>query len=266
MGATRGAAPEASPLLGRLLPWGRMTPPEGEEQSDAEAGAAEIALVAALRAGSAEAHRTFEARYLAPLRGSLGGLRLSDAELDDVKQRTREKLLVPDASGALRVEAYAGKGRLGGLVRVVATREAVSLRRRTAREIDLDGAALADPLGRSWDPGIELLKARTREAFVAAFETAVRRLTSRERTLLRLHLLGGVTLEKLAEMYSVHRATIVRWLAAAREKVLDGTRAGMAASLEVGGPELESLMDAIRQSLDVSVERMLASMAPDHQF
>jgi len=251
-----------------------MAPPGEEGESggaDGDAGADELALVAGLRTGSADAHRVFEARYLAPLGGSLGGLRLGDAELDEVKQRTREKLLVPDTSGVLRVEAYAGRGRLGGLVRVVATREAISLRRRSAREVGLEGGALAEPLARSWDPGIEILKGEAREAFVAAFEAAVRGLTSRDRTLLRLHLLGGVTLEKLAEMYGVHRATVVRWLAAARQTVLDETRRGLSASLQIRGPELESLMDAVRQSLDVSVERMLASVGPlsgsrtDHQ-
>lgn len=239
-----------------------MVPSEDEPEARAEEadGAAELVLVAALRRGHSEAYKTFDQRYLAPLRSSLKGLRLSDAELDDVKQRTREKLLLPDASGALKVEAYAGQGRLGGLVKVVATREAISLRRRVAREVDLGEGALAEPLAEQWDPGIDLLKGKTREAFMRAFEAAVQDLTNRERTLLRLHLLAGVTLEKLAEMYGVHRATVVRWLAGARESVLAGTRKRMASALQVSGPELESLMQAIRQSLDVSVERLLASV------
>lgn len=225
-----------------------------------EAGQEELALVAALRSGDARAHQAFEARYLAPLRGRLGALRLDDAELDEVKQRTREKLLVPDASGVLRIEGYAGQGRLAGLVRVVATREALTLKRRGRREVAFGSEELAEPLAATWDPGIAMLKGRTKAAFVEAFEKAVGDLTSRERNLLRLHLLGGVTLEKLAEMYGVHRATVVRWLASARERLLDGTKRGLGSALELSGRELESLMDAVRQSLDLSVERLFASM------
>ncbi len=221
----------------------------------------ELRLVAALKVGDAVAYATFEARYLAPLPHLLGSVRLDAADLDEVKQRTREKLLVPDSSGAMRIEGYAGKGRLKGLVRVVATREAISLRRRTRREVglpeDVDGVAEAP---RGWDPGIAMLEGRTKAAFVSAFEEAVRGLTTRERTLLRLHLLGGVTLEKLGEMYGVHRATIVRWIAAARERLLEETRRRLGGALGLDASELESVMEAVRASLDLSVERLFASV------
>jgi len=104
-----------------------------------------------------------------------------------------------------------------------------------------------------------MLKGRARESFRLAFETAVRSLEPRQRSLLRLHLIGGVTLEQLASMYNVHRATVVRWLAAARAELLEKTKQGIARDLEVGGAELESLMDTIQSRLDVSVERLLAS-------
>jgi RNA polymerase sigma-70 factor (ECF subfamily) len=105
-----------------------------------------------------------------------------------------------------------------------------------------------------------MLKGRARDAFREAFERGVMSLTARDRNLLRLHLLGGVTLEKLAAMYDVHRATIVRWLAAARAAVLEETRRGLGAELGLGASELESLMVAVQSRLDVSVERMLASV------
>lgn len=225
----------------------------------------ELYLVAALREGKHAAQAVFEARYVASLGSRIGTIRLSDADLDEVKQRARAKLLVPDEAGVLRIEEYAGRGRLAGLVRVVVTREALTLKRRTQREDPLQEGDLAEPMADAWDPGIEVLKGKARAAFREAFSAAVRRLTPRERNLLRLHLLGGVTLESLAAMYGVHRATVVRWLAAARGTVLDETRKGLGASLRVRGPELESIMEAIRGSLDLSVERLLATLAPDSQ-
>jgi RNA polymerase sigma-70 factor (ECF subfamily) len=218
---------------------------------------AELYLAAALRARESAASIAFESRYLEPLGARLARLRLSPAELDEVKQLTRHKLLVADSGDALRVEEYAGQGRLSGLIQVVATREALTLFRRARREAPLPATDLADP-ALDWDPGLEILKGRAREAFRVAFEEAVRSLELRQRNLLRLHLLGGVPLEQLAKLHGVHRATVVRWLAAAREHVLTRTRSAMASALDVRGQELESVMDAIQSRLDVSVERVLA--------
>lgn len=215
----------------------------------------ELCLAFALRQRVPEASRIFEARYLEPLGTRLSRLRLSPAELDEVKQRTREKLLVATEAGALRIEEYAGQGRLAGLIQVVATREALTLFRAARREAPLADDAL---IGVDFDPGLEMLKGEAREAFRVAFEQAVRSLEPRERNLLRLHLLGGVTLEQLAKLHGVHRATVVRWLAAAREQLLARTRSALGSALGIQGQELESVMGAIQSRLDVSVERVLA--------
>jgi len=226
-----------------------------------DAALAEHWLVCALGEGRADAERFFESRYLASLERVLGRMRLSDAELDEVKQLVRAKLLVADATGKRKIEEYAGQGRLSGLISVVATREAIGLRRRTRRDDPLDDEKLGPGSAPFWDPGVEMLKGRAREAFRGAFEKAIRTLEPRQRNLLRLHLLGGVTLEQLATMYNVHRATIVRWLGAARAEVLERTKQAVADDLNVRGTELESLMQTIQSRLDVSVERVLASDA-----
>lgn len=228
---------------------------EAQGASAAE-GALEIVIVAGLLSGDRAAEAELERRYLAPIGPRVGTVALESAELDEVKQRTRAKLLVAEAGQTPKIVGYAGKGRLGGLVRVVATREALDLRRAERRQRPLH-EELAEPAGAAWDPGLTKLDGEARARFVAAFEAAVRAASSRERTLLRLHLLGGVTLEKLAAMHNVHRATIVRWLAGARESILARTRAELGASLNLSGAELESLMDSLRQSLDLSVERLL---------
>jgi RNA polymerase sigma-70 factor (ECF subfamily) len=89
---------------------------------------------------------------------------------------------------------------------------------------------------------------------------AVGQLERRDRNLLRLHLLGGVTLEQLAQMYGVHRATVVRWLAAARSALFDATRAHVARSLGAPAEELDQMFDLVRSRVELSVERLLASV------
>ena len=113
----------------------------------------------------------------------------------------------------------------------------------------------ADP----FDPGLIIDREQARRAFRGAFEGAVQELSSRERALLRLHLLGQVTLEQLATMYGVHRATVVRWLASARERVRDATERRLREALGVRPEELESLLRLAQSRLDVSVGRVLAS-------
>lgn len=228
----------------------------GALASASDDGLAELYLVAALHHRVARAPEAFEAQYLARLPSSLAKLRLSDADLDEVKQRVRLKLLVAGTSTqTLGVECYAGRGRLGGLVHVTATREAVSLRRADRPSAAESSADVAADL----DPAAELLRGHAREAFHRAFAAAVRELPARDRTLLRMHLLRGVTLESLATMYGVHRATVVRWLAAAREQVLSRTRALLRDDLGLSARELDSLMDAAQSRVDLTLERLFAS-------
>jgi RNA polymerase sigma-70 factor (ECF subfamily) len=106
---------------------------------------------------------------------------------------------------------------------------------------------------------MEALKAKYRAAFRAAFAEAVASLAPKERNLLRMHLLGGVTLEQLASVHGVHRASIVRWLKDAREAVLSKTKAALARTLDVRADELESLHALAESRLDASIERLLMS-------
>jgi RNA polymerase sigma-70 factor (ECF subfamily) len=69
--------------------------------------------------------------------------------------------------------------------------------------------------------------------------------------------LRGVTLEALAEIYGVHRATVTRWLTKARERLLSSTRERLGARLDIGRSEIDSVMKWIGSRLDASVSRVL---------
>jgi len=223
----------------------------------------ELRLACALRRGDEVAARIFDRKYVAPLDTTLGAMRLDDATRDEVKQRVRTKLCVADAGRALRLEGYAGRGRLAGLVQVVATREAIGLARATQRQRPIADEDLFGAPEGGRDPELELLRMRHAAELKAAFEAALRGLSSRERNLLRQHLLGGVGLEPLAEIYGVHRATVVRWLAHAREQVASATKARLRERLRVRPDELESLLGLVESRLDLSVERMLRTHVDD---
>ena len=154
----------------------------------------------------------------------------------------REKLFVGRDGDAPKIAEYDGRGLLASWVRVVALRAAIDLRRR--REAVRSGAR-AEEAG-SGDPEIAYMKERYRELFNEAFRGAVEELGAGPRELLRLHFVEGLTLEALAARLGVHRATVARRIAAAREAVAAAARRRLRGALGASEAELESLVRVMR--------------------
>lgn len=211
----------------------------------------EVALAIACARGDRVALRSLEAEYFDGVHAALAAMKLPADLRDEALQETRRKLLVGDPP---KIAAYAGRGSLRGLLKVTATRAAISLLRARGRETDDE--ALIDEAGER-DPELAYLKARYRAVFREAFEDAMASLEPRERNLLRLHFLQKVTLDALATMYGVHRATIVRQLATIRETIERATHRGLQTRLGADRREVEGVMDLIRSRFDASVERLL---------
>lgn len=220
-------------------------------------GVAELYLAIACTSGNRAALDIFDREYLDVVTVALAPMKLTAATVEDVRSIVRDKLLLPDGDKPPRILDYAGRGRLRGLIQVSATRAAIDRIRITEREAELPAGA---QLAAAGDVELSLIKAQYREAFVAGFTAAVATLERRDRNLLRLHLLGGVTLEQLAQMYGVHRATVVRWLAAARTALFEATRKHVQSTLGAPPEELDEMFDLVRSRVELSVERLLATV------
>ncbi len=218
----------------------------------------ELYLAIACARGEAVAIAAFEREFLAVVPQALASMRLPAATVEDVRAIVRDKLLLGDPP---RLLGYAGQGRLRGLVQVMATRAALDRIRHEQREVGLPAREFAAPV----DLATSLIKAQYREAFAAGFAAAVAGATRRDRNLLRLHFLGGVTLEQLAQMYDVHRATVVRWLAAARADVLAKTRAYIGTELGAPADELDEMFALVESRVELSLDRLLASVELSHR-
>ena len=228
----------------------------------AAAGLAELYLALACVRGDEAAIAAFDRAYLDIVPAALASMKLSAATVEDVRASVRDKLLLPDRDKPPRILDYAGRGRLRGLIQVTATRTAIDRIRLEEREEALPAGRELAAVG---DVELSLIKAQYRDAFVAGFTAAVAKLDRRDRNLLRLHLLGGVTLEQLAQMYGVHRATVVRWLAAARGALFGATREHVAKSIGAPADELDEMFDLVRSRVELSVERLLASVERSHR-
>jgi RNA polymerase sigma-70 factor (ECF subfamily) len=174
---------------------------------------------------------------------------------DEVRQQLREKLLVDVGRGRARILDYGGQGPLGGWLRVAAVRTALNLKRGQR-----EGAAHRDPSpATSPDPELDFIRMRYRAEFQLAFGATLRRLSSDERNVLRLHYLEGLNIDEIGRLYDVHRATIARWLARSRDKILQETRSVLAERLGLSGAELDSLIGLVGSQLEVSLRRLLPS-------
>lgn len=157
-----------------------------------------------------------------------------------------------------RILSYAGRGPLAAWVAVSAQRTALSLRRKEVSAQARHRAAAAEDLAGSVHPELAYLKRTYRAAFATCFEEAFGALTSRERTLLRLHLVSRLRLDQIAPMFQVNISTVSRWLAAARESLLTQTRDGLSRRLHLSPGEFDSLARLLQSQIDVSLVRLLA--------
>jgi RNA polymerase sigma-70 factor (ECF subfamily) len=216
----------------------------------------DVYLAAALERGDRRAVAVFETELVPEVARYVARIDASPAFADDVAQLLRERVLVARPGQPPRIASYRGRGPLGAWMRVMAVHLARDQRRgQRAAAVPLEDAELASPAGS--DPEVDYLKVRYRESFRRAFTATLELLSEDERNVLRLYFLDGMTLAAIGRLYRVHEATASRWLARARERLLEETRRSLAK--EVGGntEELTSLLGLVGSRVDVSIRRIL---------
>ena len=221
--------------------------------------AAELYLACACAGGDAQAMAALEARYFPQVRGSLKRMRLPDHSVDEILQGLRAQLLVRGRDGKPGIAGFRGRGALGGWLSVSAVRAACKLIKR-GQDARSDGDAALERLsGAARDVEGQYARQWSREAFGQAFATAMAQLTAREKSLLRLHYLDSVTIDQLGGLYRTHRATAARWLAAARQRLLDCTRAALIAEHQIPLADCDSIIQAAQSQLDLTLHRLFAT-------
>jgi RNA polymerase sigma-70 factor (ECF subfamily) len=177
-------------------------------------------------------------------------------EVDEVTQLVREKLLVGSGESTPRIEAYRAEAPLRAWIRAVALRTTLNHRRGQGRE--LPTSQPPEVPASNMDAELELIRARFQGSFRTAFAAAIESLGARERTILRLHTLDGVTLARIGAMYQKDTSTISRWLEQIRQTLLASTRSWLEEHLRLSPGELDSVMRAADSEMNVSLHRLLA--------
>jgi len=217
--------------------------------------AADLYLACACAHGDPAAVAILERDYIAGLDAPLRATGLGAHAVDEVRQRVRELLLV-GSDDVPAIASYRGKGHLRSWVRAVAVRQAMQ-HFRGVRETPVDDSALAELPDVAGDAQLAPWKQQYAVAFREAFEQAVNALSEHDRLLLRQHHLDQLSVDELATLHKVHRATAARWVAATRAALLAGVRTRMIARLGITGGELDSALRLARSQLDISIHRLL---------
>jgi RNA polymerase sigma-70 factor, ECF subfamily len=240
---------------------GERMPPE----EDADVGgvlrelhAADLYLACACANEVPGAVRAADEAYLSSTSSALHHLDGPSEFADEVRQILRDKLFVASAGAPPKIVGYSGRHPLAAWIRIAARRVGISLRRGESVRAKVSAAALSEVLPSGADPELDYLKARYRAEFREAFQAAVAALTDRERVMLRLSLVEGLSHDKIAPIYGVTQPTITRWIAKARESISESTHRILCERLQLGASEVHSIAKLVYSELHLSLARWLA--------
>jgi RNA polymerase sigma-70 factor (ECF subfamily) len=221
--------------------------------------AAELYLAFACAKGEPHALAAFERDYGTVLHSALAALALSGAVRDDLAQSVRTRLFVAGESRPKILE-YSGRGDLAGFLRVLTTRVGLrhlrDLRRRPQEQSDED-ASLLDRAGKEPDAELAALERRFGPELKAAFLEALKTAEPKDQNLLRQRFLDDLSWEQLAALHRVHRATVIRWLAAARHALFARTQEILMERTGMHRSECVSLIRAMQPDVGVTLRRIL---------
>lgn len=215
--------------------------------------AGDLWLACACARGDATALGHIEREYVPAIDGIVRG-RLDPTLAAEAMQRVRELLFVGERP---RILDYSGRGELGKWLTITAVRTGLRVLREGARETALDDSELGALVDTSADPELEHLRQRYQAEFKQAFADAFAQLEARERNLLRHNVLDGHGVDRIAQLYAIHRSTASRWLTAARAELIKRTKAELRTRLHISPSELDSLLRALADQIDVTLEGIL---------
>jgi RNA polymerase sigma-70 factor (ECF subfamily) len=154
---------------------------------------------------------------------------------------------------------YRGQASLTAWLRTLAARTALRLANICRRETVVANSddELIDRVATT-DLTRDLWRAELRDVVRRAFGAAITRVSYFERELLADFIVRGRGLDDIANAHDVHRATAARWMARARAALDRELRSELNRDLGATDSEVRSILDSVRSSIELSVERLLA--------
>jgi RNA polymerase sigma-70 factor (ECF subfamily) len=177
---------------------------------------------------------------------------------EEIEQALLADLVVGSPTSPPEIGAYAGRAPLARWLEVVAQRAALRWLRDERARTEVKTRAAREP-----QPPTEttaetaMFRERYSDDFERAMKDALARAPEQDRAILRLHMLHNVSVEKIGQVLGVSQSTASRWLAKARDSVLDDLKSILRERLKMSSVEIESLAGLLASRLDLSISRVL---------
>jgi RNA polymerase sigma-70 factor, ECF subfamily len=217
--------------------------------------AADLYLARACAEGARGAAAAFERQFAKTIRRAASRVLPTRDEREEAEQRARQEILVGGQGAGPRIAEYLGNGPLDAWISVAAIRVAISLGRSESAERRLRARALAEATGADAE---RLLKnEEMRREIEPAVSAALGRLPARDRLILGLFLVSGMTLEAIGKSLGITHQAVSKHLAKSRDAILVDIRSTVAERLKISTDELMSIMRLVASQLDASITRVL---------
>jgi len=198
----------------------------------------------------------FDGKFGGVIRRAVSRVLGTADERQEAEQRAWQHLLVGEGDEPPRIGQYQGQGPLEKWVSVAAMRIAISFGRAESAERRLREKTIAETSG--VDPEALFMKGQLRSAFEGAVTEALGRLKPRERLVLKLYLVSGMTLDAIGKSLGVTRQAVAKTLSRARDGVVAEVQASVQQRLKISEADLSSILRYVASQLDVSISRVLA--------
>ncbi len=208
----------------------------------------EVELAAACLAGEPAAVAELESTAFAEARAHLGALGFAATVIDEALQRARTRLIVDRG-----LAGYRGRGPLSMFVRTAVVRLAIDGLRAIRRDVEL-GELVCAPCA---DPELEYMRTLYAEHLVGAVRDAWARLAAHERFVLSLRIYDNMSIDDIARVYQVHRASAARRAASARSALITHTRSCLRDRLAVGDATVDSILRIVTTSVQLPLDEPL---------
>jgi len=216
----------------------------------------DLYLACACAASVPGAVEAFEAQFGKVVRRAVARVLMARDQREEAEQRARQHLFVADGTAPPKIAKYLGHGPLESWVSVAAIRVAISLGRAETAELRLREKAIAEAAGPS--PEILYMKGELRRELEVAVEEALQGLEDRERLVLRLYLVSGMTLAAIGKTFGVTQQSVSRWLQKARDSVLADVGRALVDRLKLPSGDVTSMIRFMASQIDISISRLLA--------
>jgi RNA polymerase sigma-70 factor (ECF subfamily) len=190
------------------------------------------------------------------------------SHVDEVLQRVRVRCMLGSSPGAPKLFLYAGEAPLKAWLRMVAVRQAYSFLQETWVRVEELGKEppepivdLPPPLG----PDSPLDADRFKDHLQEALRAAVRSIARRDRAILHLSSVAGLSIDSIGEHYGVDRSTAARWIQKAKMALSKAVRVEFCRRAGISDSEYSTMQRTVRAHVDLSIESALRDEDGDQE-